>query len=790
MKQDLRAVVRGKFLFVGDDKYFVKGSYYDPFHTGSAPGEYHQQDVDADFAVMAELGINTVRTDAPVPPWLLDCAHRRGLKVLIGLAWPQATANLDSKEALKGIEATIREAVQRGARHPAVLGYSVGSEIPIAVIRAFGARRIERVIKRLVDVAKEEDPTALVTYASSTETENLRLPFLDFFCFNLHPETPAELSATIARLHNLAEDKPLILGELELDRVKSREKHQASSLTSYVERAFAGGCAGVCVSAVSARFGSLPFSNEVVWPRVSVIVCTYNGARYLRETCEALRTLDYDNYEVIVVSDGSTDNTLAILSEFDFTVIAVENGGLSRARNLGLQKATGEIVAYLDDDAYPDVHWLKYLAWSFMTTTHSGIGGPNIPPPNDGFWATCVAHSPGGPSHVLFDDGLAEHIPGCNMAFRKTTLVHVGGFDRDFRIAGDDVDLCWRVQHNGGALGFSPAAVVWHHRRSSVSAYLRQQFHYGRAEAMLAAKWPQKFNSAGHVRWDGRIFGSGRATPVFSTRVSVYRRRRRPVAFQSIEDRTSVAGSLTMMPEWHLVVGILAVSCVLGLFWKPLSYAMVLLIPALLAQIAQSVRGAVEASIPRGQLADGELWRAKALIASLHYLQGLTRLRGRLVEGLSPWRLGLMPLSVPGWQRLASLEGGWMQRECTLEALESRLRQVGVTTFRRQGFGTWNLEVGVGSAGCARALVAMDGEKRNCRRVVRYRVEPRFSGMYRMILGGLLAWVLVLSMMGAEREVMLLSTSGLLLGLFALIKSKDAASLIHSAIEGAAGAEA
>src|SRR5687767_55052 len=283
MKQDLRAVVRGKFLFVGDDKYFVKGSYYDPFHTGSAPGEYHQQDVDADFAVMAELGVNTVRTDAPVPPWLLDCAHRRGLKVLIGLAWPQATADLDSRETLRGIEETIREAVRRGAGHPAVLGYSVGNEIPVAVVRAFGARRIERAIRRFVEAVKEEDPTALVTYASSTETESLRLPFLDFFCFNLHPEDSAELSASIARLHNLAEDKPLILGELGLDRLKSGDKHKASSLTSYVERAFAGGCAGVCVSAVSARVGCLPFSNDIVWPRVSVVVCTYNGARYLRE---------------------------------------------------------------------------------------------------------------------------------------------------------------------------------------------------------------------------------------------------------------------------------------------------------------------------------------------------------------------------------------------------------------------------------------------------------------------------------------------------------------------------
>ena len=131
-----------------------------------------------------------------------------------------------------------------------------------------------------------------------------------------------------------------------------------------------------------------------------------------------------------------------------------------------------------------------------------------------------------------------------------------------------------------------------------------------------------------------------------------------------------------------------------------------------------------------------------------------------------------------------------MTRECTLEALESRLRQAGVKTFRSHGLDTWNLEVEGGIAGRAKALVSMDGDGRNNRHVVRYRVEQRFSGMSRALLGGLLAWVLLLSMMGADREVLLLSTSGLLMGLFAIVQSREAAGLIHQAIEVAAGAEA
>ena len=122
--------------------------------------------------------------------------------------------------------------------------------------------------------------------------------------------------------------------------------------------------------------------------------------------------LEYPDYEVIVVDDGSTDATAKIASEYDLHLIRTENYGLSSARNTGMEAATGEIVAYLDDDARPDPHWLAYLAAGFLSTEHAGIGGPNIAPPDDGTIADCVANAPGGPVHVLLSDQEAEHIPG------------------------------------------------------------------------------------------------------------------------------------------------------------------------------------------------------------------------------------------------------------------------------------------------------------------------------------------------------------------------------------------
>src|SRR5437764_13334622 len=114
-------------------------------------------------------------------------------------------------------------------------------------------------------------------------------------------------------------------------------------------------------------------------------------------------------------------------------------------RNFGLSVATGEIVAYVEDDAYPDPQWLTYLAGAFARCSHVGIGGPNIAPFGDGAIAECVARALGGPTHILLTDDEAEHIPGCNMAFRKSALEAVGGFDPQARVAGAGVDLCWRL---------------------------------------------------------------------------------------------------------------------------------------------------------------------------------------------------------------------------------------------------------------------------------------------------------------------------------------------------------
>src|SRR5204863_5480332 len=146
------------------------------------------------------------------------------------------------------------------------------------------------------------------------------------------------------------------------------------------------------------------------------------------------------------------------------------------------------------------------------------------------------AHAPGGPIHVLTSDTDAEHLPGCNLAVRRVQLEEIGGFDPEFTTAGDDVDICWRLDGRGWKLGFNPAAAVFHHRRNSIRAYWRQQRGYGRAEALLERKWPEKYNVTGHVSWGGRLYTGIRSdTPI--RRWRVYHGIWGTAPFQSLYER-------------------------------------------------------------------------------------------------------------------------------------------------------------------------------------------------------------------------------------------------------------
>jgi GT2 family glycosyltransferase len=635
-----------------------------------------------------------------------------------------------------------------------VLCYAIGNEIPASIVRWHGRTRVERYLERLYHAAKLEDPGALVTYVNYPSTEYLELPFVDLVCFNVYLEARDRLEAYLARLQSIAGDRPLLLAELGLCSRQHGELVQARTLDWQVRTAFAGGCAGAFVFAwtdewhrgghdveewcfgvtrrdrrpkpallsVRRALADAPFPKDQAWPRISVVVCTYNGARTIADCCAGLQRLEYPNYEVLIVDDGSTDATAEIAARYGFRVISTPNRGLGSARNTGLAAASGDIIAYTDDDARPDPHWLTYLAATFARTPHAGVGGPNIPPPGDGPIAECVANAPGGPVHVLLDDVQAEHIPGCNMAFRTRSLEAIGGFDRRFRTAGDDVDVCWRIQQQGWTLGFSPGAMVWHHRRNSLRDYWKQQKGYGRAEALLEQKWPEKYNTAGHLAWAGRLYGRG-LTKRLGMRQRIYHGTWGTAPFQSLyETRPPTWASLPLMPEWYLVAAFLMGLSALSLLWSPLRLALAPAALALALPILQALSSAASASFPTPPGI-----RGRALTAFLHLMQPLARLIGRWRHGLTPWRRREWAAAANPWPRTVTVwSERWRSGDERLHALETTLKDTGVGVVRGGDYDRWDLEVRVGAAGAARTRMVVE-EHGHGRQLLRFRVWGRAS---------------------------------------------------------------
>jgi glycosyltransferase involved in cell wall biosynthesis len=653
------------FLEAGAGKFFVRGVSYGPFR----PNEFgepfpEKQVVERDLALLRELGANALRVYHVPPGWLCELARTHGMRLLVGVPWPQHVRFLDSGRDSRAIRDAVREAAQGLREVPNLLALLIGNEIPPGVVRWHGATRIERFLSDLADEVRQVNPEALVSYANFPMTEYLELGFLDFACFNVYLHRDAELRNYLARLQVLAGNRPLVISEFGIDSIREGNQGQAEIVARTIQAASELGCAGTVVFSFTDewhtggfdiedwRFGlvtsarrrkpafravkrlyrsELPAPIEKP-PRVSVVVCAYNAERTLEECLDSLRRLRYPEFEVIVVDDGSTDGTRAIAERYpEFRLISHENRGLSVARNEGILAARGSIVAFTDSDCAVDPDWLTYLVHRLQSDDFAAVGGPNLPPPDDHWVPEVVARSPGGPTHVLLTDHEAEHIPGCNMAFWRDRLLEVGSFDPIFRTAGDDVDACWRLQNAGYRIGFSAAALVWHRRRNTVRAYLRQQQGYGRAEALLYFKHPYRFNQLGHSRWLGRIYNDVGAGPL-AGRPVIYSGPFGEGLFQTLyEPASSALRDLPSTLEWNLLATAATLfgvsSYLLGIPLPTLLIAGLALYGLAVAQAAYAALRADVRGLPR--------WRACGLLALLNYLGPLVRAVERHVHRTS-----------------------------------------------------------------------------------------------------------------------------------------------------------
>lgn len=525
-----RLRVDGRFLRLGGARVFLRAVTYGPFPGGWPDG------LDGEFARIRAAGFDALRLYEWPDTRLLDAAARHGLRVFAGLRWPFATDFLASGANRRAAD-ELKRRLRGNGGHRALAGVFVANEIPPDLVRWMGPLQVRRAIEDLIGIGREQRPELLWCYGNFPATEFLEPDNADLTAMNVYLEREEEFRAYLARLHHLAGDRPVVVSEFGFDSRRGGLERQATTLRWAIRAARDAGLAGLAVYAWSDRwwnagaevldwdFGLTDRSGndkpalaalretlaetlaEAPPSDVSVIVCTRDGEERIADCLNSLRRLDPPAAEVIVVDDGSSDGTARLVRDGFPEVRLLERApaGLSASRNAGAEAARGSIVAFTDDDCRVDPAWLGELSRVFGDGWEA-VGGPNLPPPPDDAARAIVTAAPGSASHVMLDDREAEHLPGCNLAVLRSTYFAIGGFDPDFRTAGDDVDFCWRLRDAGFRIGFAPNAFVWHHRRADALAYLRQQAGYGRAEALLRRKHPQRFSPSGDARWHGAIY--------------------------------------------------------------------------------------------------------------------------------------------------------------------------------------------------------------------------------------------------------------------------------------------
>jgi hypothetical protein len=296
------------------------------------------------------------------------------------------------------------------------------------------------------------------------------------------------------------------------------------------------------------------------------------------------------------------------------------------------------------------------------------------------------------------------------MAFLKDGLRAVGGFDEKFKIAGDDVDICWRIQQCNLWLAFSPAAKVWHQRRNSIRAYWRQQVEYGKAEAILQKKWPHKYNDIGHIPWKGRIYGKGLTKSVGWRNWRIYYGTGGSAPFQSLYgNRATFLQSLPLIPEWYLVNLALSVLSILGLLWKPLLLALPLLLVTVGFPLINVIKSVAEASFTIKPLSLFDQLKMRFLTGLLYVIQPMARLYGRFLNGLTPWRWQkTLYYAFPRPQKYEIWSENWKAPDKWLQIIKTAIEKKGAVAKAGGDFDHWDLEIRGGLFGAIRSQMAIE----------------------------------------------------------------------------------
>lgn len=232
-------------------------------------------------------------------------------------------------------------------------------------------------------------------------------------------------------------------------------------------------------------------------PKVSIIIPLHIETEYFWEAIKKCLTLDYPNFEILVGIDNNSNIKID-----DERVVIFKTGkeltGPGEKRDIGILKATGELIAFLDDDSYPERDWLKEAIKTIDQMKVSAVCGPGLTPPADEFSQKVTGAILGnflgsGPYYYRFIKGYPRFVddyPAYNLIVTKEALLKIGGFGTKF-YGGEDTTLCLKLINSGEKIYYQPDIIVYHHRRKFPFEYIKQVGNVGLHRGYFAKKYPQ-----------------------------------------------------------------------------------------------------------------------------------------------------------------------------------------------------------------------------------------------------------------------------------------------------------
>ena len=246
------------------------------------------------------------------------------------------------------------------------------------------------------------------------------------------------------------------------------------------------------------RLSSLPV-HAAALPGVSIVIPVKDRAEELERCLASLAALDYphENIEVIVVDDGSRDESTQVARRFG--ALVVPSGGTGRgpaaARNVGARAAGKEFLAFIDSDCTASPEWLRELIPAFndagMAAVGGDVAGMCTASRVDRYEAVMSSLTLGSRERFGSSGDDTFYLPSCNLLLRRILFLSVGGF-KDSMHVGEDVDLTWRLRDAGWTIAYLPKGTVFHEHRSTLRSFMSRRFDYGTSEGQLQILHPNR----------------------------------------------------------------------------------------------------------------------------------------------------------------------------------------------------------------------------------------------------------------------------------------------------------